>query len=597
MKRFFGYIVATIIGISLFFVGLFLFFMVVGAAMSGKEEVSISPNSILYADFKTPIKEQGTKNPLADLDLPIPLGGSASTMGLNNIVDAFEKAKTDDNIKGLYLDLGGISAGWTQIEDIRNAILDFKESGKFVTAYGEVYTQKAYYLASIADEVYMHPSGSILLKGFGGELTFFKGMLDKLEIEPEIVYVGKYKSATEPFRFTQMSDENREQVKTFLTDIYDVILTNLAEARNLPRETVHDIINELKVRLPEQAVEHKMIDQLSYESAVFDILREKTGLEEDDKLKFTTLGKYIDAGVKDDSRSKNKVAVVYAEGSIVDGMGDGENIASERYAKILRKIQRDKKVKAVVLRVNSGGGSALASDVIWDEINQIKEMGIPVYTSMGDVAASGGYYIAANSDKIYAQENTITGSIGVFGLLADADKFYENKLGITFDTVKVTKFSDFPTSPLMTNNFTAAERNIVQDVIDKIYADFLIKVGDGRDMDTSAVHEIAQGRVWTGKRAKTLGLVDELGSLDAAIADITGVAGIADDYRLSEYPKQKDPFEEFLTQLQGGGGDEEVARRMLRKKLGHHFAYLEEIEKLIEMHPYQMRMPFYINMD
>lgn len=593
MKRFILYVFATMTGIMLLLGFLFLMAMLMGTVFSKSGEVVIKPNGILHAKFSSEIKEQGKENPLEDIDLPLPMGQQSSSLGLDDLLDAFDKAKTDDRIKGIYLDLMGVPAGWAKTNTIRDAILDFKESGKFVVSYAEMMTQKAYYLASAADEVYLNPSGGMTLNGFGGEIMFLKGMLDKLEIEPEILYVGKFKSATEPYRLTQMSQENKEQVKEYLTDIYENFLAEVAPSRGMDESTLHNIINELKVRLPEDAKTNNIVDDLVYESQVFDMLREKTGMDEDDKLNFVPLKTYIKSGVEDKKFSKNKVAVVYAEGSIVDGPGTEENIGSERYAKILRKIQADDNVKAVVMRVNSGGGSALASDVIWDEINQIKEKGIPVIASMSDYAASGGYFIACNSDEIFAEENTLTGSIGVFGILADMDKFYENKLGITFDTVSVTKYGNFPMSPLLTNDLDDDERAIVQNMINQIYDQFLDRVADGRGMTKEAVNEIAQGRVWTGKAALENGLVDKIGGLSDAIASAAGKAGV-EEYRVSEYPRQKDPLQEFLNKLSGVQDEEVMARQILRKKLGRHFSYLEQVEQMMEMHPIQMRMPFFL---
>ena len=590
MKRFLVSVIATITGIFLFFGILFLIGLGSIRSLSKQGEVTVKPNSVIHTSFSSTIGERGIENPLEDLDLPIGVGAT-SKMGLDNILTAIEKAKTDDNIKGIYLDMRGMAAGWVQTEDIRNKLQELKESGKFVIAYSDMMSQKAYYLASIANELYLNPSGGVELKGFSSKIMFVKNMLDKLEIEPEIFYVGNYKSATEPLRYTEMSDANREQVKAYLNDFYDTFLENISSARNMPKAKMHDIINELRVQQAADAKQYKVVDDLKYEAEVLDIIRGKIGLDPDEKISFIPLKKYMKTA-KGSKFSKNKIAVVYAEGGIVDGKGSAENIGSDRYANILRKIRRDDKVKALVLRVNSGGGSALASDVIWDEIERIKAKGIPVVASMGDVAASGGYYIASNADEIYAEKNTLTGSIGVFGVLADFDNFYNNKLGVTFDTVKTTKHSGFPTSPLLTGDLTTEEENIIQNGVNHIYTQFKSRVAAGRNMTMEAVEAVAQGRVWTGKRALDKGLVDKIGNTQNAIESAAAKAEL-DEYRIVAYPQAKDPVQEILEKF-SGKGEEDAVNAIMRSRLGSHFRYFEEIEAFLNGNRYQMRLPFQI---
>lgn len=590
MKRFFISVAGTIVGIMLLFFLMIAFGVGLSSRLAKQSEVKVKPNSVIHASFASAMGERGLDNPLSELDLPAGIGGT-SKLGLDGVLRAIEKAKTDDNIKGFYLDIRGIASGWVQTEDIRNKLIELKEAGKFVIAYSDLMSQKSYYLASAAGEVYLNPSGTVELKGFSSKIAFVKNMLEKLEIEPQIFYVGNYKSATEPLRYTEMSDANREQVKAYLEDFYDVFLDNIAAARNMPKEELHDVIDNLKIQKAADAKQYKVVDDVKYESEVLDIMREKIGLDKDEKINFISLKKYV-ATAKDTKYSKNKIAVVYAEGGIVDGKGSEEEIGSDRYASILRKIRRDDKVKAVVLRVNSGGGSALASDVIWNEIEEIKAKGIPVVTSMGDVAASGGYYIASNSDEIFAEENTLTGSIGVFGVLADFDEFYNNKLGITFDKVKTTRYSDFPTSPMLTGDLTSEESNIIQNGVDQIYTQFKERVAKGRGMTMEAVEAVAQGRVWTGKRALEKGLVDKIGNTQDAIASVAQKAEL-DEYRLVSYPQVKDPIQELMKKI-SGGGEEDAVNAILRSRLGSQFRYFEDIDKLLRGNRYQMRLPFHM---
>ncbi len=589
MKSFLKIVLGTMVGILLLFflisfVGIFSI-----SKLSQKSKVSINPNTVLRVDFSTPIGERGIESPFSELDIPFNPGPDAK-LGLDQILLALNKAKDDSNVKGIYLDLNGIAAGWVQMEDIRNGLIDFKESGKFIYAYGEMISQKAYYMASIADKIYLNPSGILELKGFGAEVAFLKNALEKLDIEPRIFYAGKFKSATEPLRLEKMSDENRQQIKAYLNGFYQNYLDKVSVARNMSKDQLHNIIDNLLIRDPEDALGYSVVDELLYEDAVYDKIRESSGLDMDDKIKFASLSKYIKTGVDDTKFSKNKIAIVYADGDIVDGKGDGQNIASARYTPIFEKIRLDDNVKAVVLRVNSPGGSALASDVIWNEINRIKEKGIPVVTSMSDYAASGGYFIACNSDKIFAESTTLTGSIGVFGILMDMDQFFNEKLGITFDTVKTTKYSDFPNSALLTGDLTSTEEEIITNSIKKIYKQFKERVAKGRGLTMEQVEEVAQGRVWTGQQALTNGLVDEIGNMEDALAEAAEMAGL-DEYRKVSYPKAVDPVQQIMNKL-SGNSDEEVAKAILKSRLGRMYKHLEFVDKITQWNTVQARMPF-----
>ncbi|MDA7502296.1 signal peptide peptidase SppA [Chitinophagales bacterium] len=589
---FIKYTLAALFAIFLFF-GILLFIGLGSIWMASGDAPQVKANSILYATFDKPIGETGVESPFEGLDVPI---GPDSRAGLDDIRRALNNARNDDNIKGVLLNLSGIPAGMAKIDAIRDELLAFRDTDKFVMAYGEGFSQKAYYLATAADEVYLNPSGAMELKGFSAQLSFFKNMLDRLEIEPQIFYAGKFKSATEPFRMAEMSPENRDQITALLNQYYELFVGDIADARNLPVAQVRTIIDSLKVQFPSDAVELGVIDGEAYYDEVLAKLRDKIGIDSDESIPFVKMSKYIQAlPAESGGYSKDKIAVVYAEGGIVDGPGTEEEIGSGRFAKILRKIREDDKVKAVVMRVNSGGGSALASDIIWREIEMLKEKGIPVVTSMGDVAASGGYFIAANSDKIFAEEYTITGSIGVFGVLANFEKFYNKKLGITFDEVNTGPYADFPNSFMLTDEITEGQKVVIQKFIDKIYLQFKGRVADGRGLTIEQVEEIAQGRVWTAEAAKDVGLVDEIAGIDAAIDAAASLAGLEmGDYRTAKYPKSEDPLEKLLKGFSGEAEDE-VMMRYLQSELGGHYKYIKQLHDLTKMNRAQMRMPFEID--
>ncbi|MGB1204852.1 MAG: signal peptide peptidase SppA [Chitinophagales bacterium] len=590
MKQFFKYSFATMFGIFL----TFFFLIIIGAMIAGvssrNSKTVAKANSVLKTSFNVPIVDRGVPS---GFNFQPGSFGPTESLGLNDILDNIEKAKTDDNIKGMYFELTDIPAGMASVEEIRKKLLEFKETGKFIVTYSEVMTQKAYYLASVADEIYLNPQGLVMLNGFSANWSSIKGMLDKLEIEPKIFYAGNFKSATEPLRYEKMSEYNKLQTRELLNGFYGSFLENVAAGRNMSESQLHQIIDELKVQTANDAKKYKVVDKVAYIDQVYDNIKERLAVESDEDINFMSLSKYTDVENEDKSFKKNKVAVVYASGGIVDGEGEDTEIGSARYVKALRKVRKDDNVKAVVLRIDSGGGSALASEIIWRELELIKAKGIPVIASMGDVAASGGYYIACNADTILAESNTITGSIGVFGMMADISKLYNNKLGITFDTVKTTKFSDFPNSAMVTRAFTEAEERIVQSSVDRIYLSFKSRVADGRNMSLDAVQEVAQGRVWTGTQAKENGLVDVIGGLEMAINMAAEKAGLAtDDYRLTNYPIVEDPFEKIMKEITGGSSTAQT--EILKAELGSLFPYFEQIKSLEKMKGVQARLPFVI---
>jgi protease IV len=453
-------------------------------------------------------------------------------------------------------------------------------------AYAEVMTNKAFYLVSVADKIYLNPYGVVEFAGLNTELLFLKNMLEKLNIEVQVFYAGKYKSATEPFRYDKMSEPNREQVTAYLNGIYNHYLEKISESRKIPKSTLDSIADNLLIRRSEDALAYKMVDELAYYDVVLEDLKTRTGKKEEDKLSAVNINKYDKApDSKKEEYKGDKIAVVYAEGDIVDGKGEESNIGSERVSKLIRKVRQDKNVKALVLRVNSPGGSALASEVILREVELTKKK-MPVIVSMGNVAASGGYYISCYADTIVAQPNTITGSIGVFGLIPNMKGFFNNHLGITFDNVKTGKYSDLGT---MVKPLTNEEKYIVQQGVDTIYYKFKSRVAVGRNMSLDEVDSVAQGRVWTGVQAKEIGLVDVLGGMDEAIAIAVYKAGIK-DYRIKEYPEKEDPIEKLLKSLTG-----EAETYFLKIKLGDLYPAWKQFESLKNTKGIQARMPFDIS--
>ena len=585
MKQFAKFIFASCLGtfLALLVLGLIGIGSITKMA-SQEEKVEVKPNSVLKLTLGKAIPEK--TNNIAPSGNTFEFG--KKTLGLHDMLRALSAAKDDDDIKGIYLEIKEPVSNMATMTTLREGINDFKESGKFVLAYNTYYSQNAYYMASVADKVYVNPMGGIEFNGFSAQIPFFKDMIDRLGIKAQVMYAGKFKSATEPFRRKDMSPENREQVRVYLDELYGVFLEGISESRGVSVAELKAIANEYKIREAKDAVEYKLADGLKYKDEVLAELRERLGLEAKDKINQISLADYKKAAVKkNDFKHKDKIAVVYAEGGIVDGKGETGNIGGDKYASIIRKIRKDDKVKAIVLRVNSGGGSGLASEIIWRELVLAKEQGIKVVVSMGDLAASGGYYIACEGDKIFAEPNTLTGSIGVFGLIPSLDDFLDEEIGITFDTVKTGEYATFGT-PVY--DLTEGERAIYQNYIDSFYVKFKRRVANGRDITMEQVEEVAQGRVWTGLRAKELGLVDELGGLEDAMAYASELAGI-EKYRRVEYPKVKDKFEEILEEITG----KKPAEALIKSQLGEFYPYYRQAKEIKNMQGVQARMPYTIN--
>ncbi len=544
-------------------------------------KTEIDANSVLRLSFDYAIKERTSTSPLSGI--PFLNLSVKKSIGLNDILASLKKAKTDDNIKGIYLDESYMLSGQATTEEIRNALIDFKKSGKFVIAYSEIYTQGAYYLASVADKIYLNPKGIFEFRGFHSQYTFYKGALEKLGIEAQVIKVGTFKSAVEPFILNKMSDANRLQVNSYLGSLYDYFLSGIGKSRKMSKDSLFNIANTLKVKYPEDALKYKLIDGLKYKDEVLDELKQRTGTDKDANLNVVELADYSQPDEEKDKGSSNsRIAVIYASGDIGGGEGDDNSIGSEGISKAIRKARLDKKVKAVVLRINSPGGSSLASDVLWREVVMTKKVK-PIIVSMGDVAASGGYYMACAADSIFAQPNTITGSIGIFAILPNMQNFFNQKLGVTFDGVKTGQFADLGD---VSRPLNPAERAILQDQINRGYLDFTNAVASGRKKTQKYIDSIGQGRVWTGAQAVKIGLVDRLGSLGDAINSAAAKAKIT-DYKLVSYPEQKSLLENI-----GSGISTEAKTYLMKQELGESYRYYNDLKTIMKFSGAQMRMPY-----
>lgn len=584
MKDFFKYVFATVVGIVISTVVLFILFFVIliGAITSFSEDkkVEVKSNTVLYLDLDQPIIERTPENSLSGL--PIFGSGEEKAIGFNDLIKALNAAKTDDNIKCIYINVSAPNAGMATMLEVRNAIIDFKKSKKPIIAYSEIYTQGAYYLASAADKVYLNPQGALEFKGFSSELTFFKGALDKLGIEAQIIRVGNYKSAVEPFIATKMSDYNRKQVTAYVSGLYSTFLQGISETRNISTDSLMMIANDYKIKQPKDALAFKMVDALKYKDEVLDELKQITEKDKKSSISTVNINDYFNNLPKEILTGSSKVAVIYANGDIVGGEGSDEQIGSERISRAIRKARLDDKIKAIVLRVNSGGGSALASDVIWREVILTKKTK-PVIASFGDVAASGGYYIGCAADSIFVQPNTITGSIGVFGIIPNLQNLLNNKLGITFDGVKTSQYADIMTT---TRPLTSGERFIIQNDVNHVYDSFITKVADGRKKTKAQVDSIGGGHVWIGTDAVKIGLADRLGSFKDAITAAAKKAKIQ-DYKVVEYPEKIDPIKSFLANAK-----ENISIYYTQKELGENYLIYKKMQNAIKNSGIQARMDY-----
>ncbi|MCX6277252.1 MAG: signal peptide peptidase SppA [Bacteroidetes bacterium] len=586
MKQFFKFMFASMLGTFLMIVIVVLItFGIVAAfvAAASSEEVIISKNTLLHVKLNKSIVDRSSKTKFV-----MGYAGPDKLIGLNDILANLKKAKLDDKIDGIYLDLSEIPAGISTVNEIRDGLIDFKSSGKFIWAYSEVYSQKSYFLASVADKIFLNPQGIIEFKGLTYEGAFLKGLLAKLDIKMQVIRHGKFKAATEPLFLDKMSAENREQITKLINDVWDDMLIAISESRKISRQDLNRIADSLLLQTPEDALRLKFVDQLIYKDELIAEFKKKLKLESKDKIEYVSLESYTDVADTKKSVSGNaKIAIIYASGSIGGGEGDDESIGSERISKAIRKAREDDKIKAIVFRINSGGGSALASDVIWREIDLARKAK-PVVASLGDVAASGGYYIACAATKIIADPSTITGSIGVFGVIPNMEGLFSNKLGITFDWAMTNKNGDYiqvmkPLSPYQTL--------LIQREVDHIYDVFTGKVADGRKLSREKVDNIGQGRIWSGVDAEKLGLIDEFGGLTKAVEIAAKLAKVK-DYRTISLPEQKEWFQELIDQITGNDPSAKI-----REALGPDYRYYQYFKEIREMNGIQTRLLMDININ
>ncbi len=588
MKSFLKYVLASMVGF--FLIGIVLFFLFVGtiasiASFSEEKPKEIEPNSILYLDFNQPIVDKKVDNPFANFNFSDPEGSLKNQpIQFFDFIRHIHKAKNDTNIKGIYIELKNLKVGLANLGEIREALKDFKTSGKFIIIHGNVYSQLGYYLATVANKIYLTPEGDVNFYGLNGQGMFFKGLLGKLNIEPEVIRHGKFKSAVEPFILDKMSKSNYLQTKTYVSSIWNNILYEISKARHISVDSLNSLADAFAINGAENALKYNFVDGLKYHDEVIAELKDSLSLKPQDDLTEISMSDYVKSPLNIEI-AKDKIAIVYASGEIKMGKGDDKTIGSESLSKQIRKARQDSSVKAVVLRVNSPGGSALASEIIWREIILTKRVK-PVIVSMGDVTASGGYYISCPADYIIANKTTITGSIGVFGLLWNAQKFFNDKLGITFDGYKTNDHADLGS---IYRPMTATEKALMQNMVEKTYHTFISHVADGRGMTIADVDSIGQGRVWTGDNAKGIHLIDEYGGLEKALAVAAKKAGLK-KYQIIEFPKAANFWESLL--------DIETTRtKILDSYTDNLYSQFKEMKSLTQRQGIMALMPFTIKFE
>ncbi len=587
MKTFFRFFFGTILGGVVTLLLFVLIIWIIIAVSASGDKIEVKANSILKLDLEKQILDRGDEN---QINIPAFNFINPETIGLNQILKSIDRAAKDENIKGIYIEIRFAQAGISVIDEIRDALIKFKESGKFVYCYSEIYTQSVYYLGSVADHLYINPKGSIIFTGLSSQLAFFKGAMEKLGIEAEI-FRGPdnvYKSAVEPFMYDKLSPENRVQLEALMNGIWDYVLAGISKEREIPVDSLKKYANELLVANPAKAVDYKFFDAMKYKDEVITELKELCEVTEE--LEVISLSDYIKAPTDEEDLDKfttTKIAVIYAEGEIVsdDPNEELKNVSSDVFAKSIREAREDDNVKAIVLRVNSPGGSALASEVILREIELARQTK-PVIASFGNVAASGGYYIACKADTIVCNPMSITGSIGVFGMLINYKELMNNKLGVTFDDVKTSTYADLGNP---SRSITDYERAVINAEIEDIYNTFVNHVATGRNMTQEAVNEVGRGRVWSGIDAQTGGLIDILGGLNKAIEIAAEKAGI-EEYRTVEYPEKLPPFEAMFKETA-----ESIEIKIMQKRYGEFYLTVRQIEKLTNMNGVQARLPYTID--
>lgn len=583
MQGFFKTFFASFLALIIFTViGFFILLGFIASATSADKPV-VGRDAVLVLDLSSEFKEQTQENPLDALVN----GVDHEAPSLYDMVRMIQHAKSDSAIKGIYVLCGNNNNGYAASEELRKALVDFKRSRKFLIAYGEAISQKGYYVGNAADKIYCHPQGGLDWAGFSTNLIFLKGMLEKLEIQPQIFYAGKFKSATEPLRETQMTAANRLQTSVWLGDLYTDFLHTAAIARKLDTAQLRALAVQGSIQTPQDALQNKLVDGLKYDDEVKREIQDRLHISFREKINFVTFHDYAQAVDFKGEYSSNKIALIYADGDIVSGNGDNGQVGSDAFRTLIRKARLDNEVKAIVFRVNSPGGSSLASDVIWREITLARKEK-PVVVSMGDLAASGGYYIACNADSVFANANTITGSIGVFSIVPNFQSFFKNKLGITFDGVKTAPFADMGGGDRPLNE---AEKRFFQSATDSIYHTFKTRVSEGRKKDMVYVDSIAQGRVWTGTRGKEIGLVDRIGTLQDAVVSAAKMADVK-EYKLKEYPERKTLLEQVMSSYKKA-----IKTNLIKEEIGEQqLRALQELKKVKQMvGTPQARLPFSVS--
>jgi protease-4 len=586
--RFLGNVLATIVGLFVFCMVFFFGIVLIGAiAGSGDEEVSVKSNSVIELDLSKISFDYAGKTRFEDLTF---LNDKDKHNGLSDVINAIQAAKTDDDIKGISILNNNSMLGLAQTKALRDELEDFKTSGKFIMSYADMYSQRDYYLNSVANTIYINPIGDLDFKGLSSEIMFFKDFQEKSGLKMEVIRHGKYKSAVEPFLENKMSDANREQISALLNSVWNNMVVDIAKSRKVSVARLNEIANGLLSRTPEMAKAEKLVDKIAYEDVYHSDIRKALKVKEDKDYNKVSIEDYAEkvATTSKEYDTKDKIAIIYAQGEIKSGEGDVDYIGEGSMRRSLQKARKDKNVKAIVLRIDSPGGSALTSDLIWREIELTKKVK-PVVVSMGNLAASGGYYIACNADKIYAENNTITGSIGVFGILPNFTQA-ANKLGLNTEQVKThTNASDYSPFKPLDDNYRA----FAQEGVEKIYTTFVNRVAKGRKMSFDQVDAIAQGRVWSGSEALKIGLVDKIGGMEEALAEAAKLGKIK-KYRTQNFPEYEKNFEDILAQF----GLAQSKQELIKEEIGaENYMILQQVKRMTQQKGIQAMMPFEIKID
>jgi protease-4 len=583
MKQFLKYTLATVVGVflSFLFLGFLMFFTVLSLTSSkSKETLEVKNNSVIELNIDYDVAER-TEDDFMQIFNP---EGGSHQLGLDQILKLIESAKKDKNIKGIFLKTNLNNSGYATLQEIRNALKDFKSAGKFVYAYAPYFDEKNYYLSSIADSIFIEKSGNVLLNGLSANMVFYKDALSKIGVEMQYVKVGAYKGAIEAYTRSELSPENKEQIQRYVNNIYRNLLSSISENRKIDTSRLHSLFDNFDIKSPANAVQFGLIDKLTHVNSILKNLKNKLGVKKEDELELVKADKYFNT-LKDEDKSKDKIALIYAIGDIVDGKGGDGSIGSLSMSKAIAKAREDKKIKAIVLRINSPGGSALASDIIMQEILLCKGVK-PVIVSMGDVAASGGYYISAMADSIIAMPNTITGSIGVFGLFPNMQGLLKDKIGLNFESVKTGKYADFGR---VDRPLSETDRFYLQSMVNRIYEDFTNVVEQGRKLDSVSVEKISQGKVWTSSDAIAYKLVDSYGGINDAIK-IAAYKAKLKEYSVVELPKKEDPFSKLFNDKSNAMFDSK-----LKSELGVFYTYFNAFQSAVNNQGFQMRIPYYLN--